>query len=232
MIRNRPVQQICRTLVAAVLCLYVSAVACAAEPPAPDQVGLPLGYVERVGHAFGLDPQLLYAVIRAESNFDPRARSRAGAIGLMQLVPHFGAREAYQVLYGRDGIPTEEALTDPKVNLLLGTAYLKVLLTRYYGDIPHPGVRLATALAAYNWGPTNVNRHLQRIPATPEAFFAWLDRSAPRETRQYVRRVLHYYVGHRDAASPPSSRIASGRLGSVAIAASSLTGTELGITSP
>ena len=90
--------------------------------------------------SFELDPALVLEVVRAESNFDPRARSDKGALGLMQLIPATARR------FGVDD-PFE-----PAQNLRGGMAYLRWLLERFDGDI-----RLA--LAAYNAGEDAVERH-------------------------------------------------------------------------
>jgi soluble lytic murein transglycosylase-like protein len=87
-----------------------------------------------------LDSALLKAVVHAESSFNPRARSRRGALGLMQLMPrtakHYGVRNAF----------------DPKQNLAGGARHLRNLLNRFNGDE-------TLALAAYNAGETAVNRY-------------------------------------------------------------------------
>lgn len=104
----------------------------------------------------GVEPGLIRSVIRTESAFDPRAVSPVGAQGLMQLMP---------------GTAAELGVTDPfdpEQNIMAGTRYLRQLLDRYNGDLDR-------ALAAYNWGMGNVDRH-------------GLDR-LPEETRNYLARV-------------------------------------------
>jgi hypothetical protein len=89
---------------------------------------------------FGVRPQLLRAVAQAESNFNPRAVSRAGAQGIMQLMP-----ETARSLGVRDPF-------NPLENVFAGAAYLRSLLDRFGGDEK-------LALAAYNAGPGAVRRY-------------------------------------------------------------------------
>jgi soluble lytic murein transglycosylase-like protein len=92
-----------------------------------------------------LEPALIHAVISAESGYNPSARSPAGAVGLMQLMPQTAAR--YQV---KDSL-------DPAANIRGGTRYLRDLLKMFDND-------LSLALAAYNAGEHAVIRHGNRIP--------------------------------------------------------------------
>ncbi|MDW8478687.1 MAG: transglycosylase SLT domain-containing protein [Xanthomonadales bacterium] len=134
--------------------------------------------VERAARRAGLEPALLFALARAESAFDPEAVSRAGARGLVQLLPATAEATA-RALGGTAG-----TWTRPERNLELGAWYLKSLLERHRGEP-------ALALAAYNAGPGAVARWLARgrIGAHPDL---WLETLPYRETREYVPRVLAF----------------------------------------
>jgi soluble lytic murein transglycosylase-like protein len=112
--------------------------------------------IAEAASAHGVNEELIRAVIQTESEFDPQARSAQGACGLMQLMPVTARR--FGVLDCFDG----------RQNILAGTRYLKVLLTRYQGSV-------ALSVAAYNAGEGAVARH-GGIPPY-------------RQTRAYVRRI-------------------------------------------
>ena len=130
----------------------------------------PLEYEHIIrGHAanYDLDPALLAAVVYAESRFDPSARSEAGAVGLMQLLPDTAKGIALRT--GGDRFVVTDLL-DPELNVRYGSWYLDHLRDRY-GE-----TRLA--LAAYHAGQGNVD--------------AWLDHGGRiefQETRSYVAEV-------------------------------------------
>ncbi len=92
-----------------------------------------------------IDPALIHAVIRVESNYNARAVSRQGAQGLMQLMPSTARRFNVTNPY------------DPAQNVLAGAQYLRELHTLFNGDMP-------LILAAYNAGPKAVSKHHMRIP--------------------------------------------------------------------
>jgi hypothetical protein len=105
--------------------------------------------IERIAEESRLSPELIHAVVRAESAYDPDAVSRKGAVGLMQLMP--ATAERYGVRDRRD----------PEQNLRGGSAYLRDLLDLFEGD-------LKLALAGYNAGENAVIRHGRRIPPYEE----------------------------------------------------------------
>ncbi|HEX3017639.1 MAG TPA: lytic transglycosylase domain-containing protein [Caproicibacter sp.] len=129
----------------------------------------------------GLDPNLVYAVIRQESNFDPDAKSGAGAIGLMQLTP-----DTFDWLQKKDELQTlrtKNALYEPNVNIRYGCRFLSLLLKKY-------GVR-RTALCAYNAGMGRVDGWLKDAKASKDG--KNLDNIPYPETKNYARRVEQNY---------------------------------------
>ncbi|MCD4678715.1 MAG: murein transglycosylase domain-containing protein [Desulfobacula sp.] len=88
--------------------------------------------VKKFSRRFSLNPGLVMAMIHTESYFNPLAVSDKGAIGLMQIVPKWAGKEAYEYLYGEQFNLEPDYLFSPGINLELGTAYLHLLQTRYF----------------------------------------------------------------------------------------------------
>jgi soluble lytic murein transglycosylase len=126
---------------------------------------------------------LLLAVGRQESNFNPRAISRAGARGIMQLMPATARTIARQhrIRY------SQESLTgDAEYNIRLGRHYLASMLARFEGSY-------LLAVAAYNAGPTAVSRWVRRYGdprSGADDPVDWIEMIPYGETRDYVQRVL------------------------------------------
>jgi soluble lytic murein transglycosylase len=134
---------------------------------------------------FDLDPYLLAALIRQESSFDASALSRAGARGLMQLMPATARQAARRM--GLDW--SDQLLRVPDANIHVGAAHLSTLLRHYRGQV-------VPALAAYNAGLTPVERWRRRFAeARDPALF--VERMPYAETRGYVRSVLRNWALYR-----------------------------------
>jgi soluble lytic murein transglycosylase-like protein len=103
-----------------------------------------------------VSPKLLVAIAYAESEFNPRARSRAGAIGLMQVLPEPDSWREYEP---RCGEMTVQSLHDPRVNICFGAHILREFLTRHNDDTDH-------ALSAYNNGSGKLNGYPDRVYAS------------------------------------------------------------------
>jgi soluble lytic murein transglycosylase len=144
------------------------------------QVIFPLAYwesIRRYSAAHDLDPYLVAALIGQESTFDPGIRSVANAWGLMQLVPATGRRLARSV--GIRNFSTAK-LTDPEINIRLGTLYFSRLVAQFGGTY--------YALASYNAGENRVVRWRAERPGMDEDEF--IDDIPFPETQNYVKRVL------------------------------------------
>ncbi len=141
--------------------------------------------VERHSRAAGVDPDLMQALMREESAFNPRARSATGALGLAQLMPRT-AQEVARALGAPD--LTEQSLLEPRHNIRLGAAYLGTLRKQFDGN-------LAFAVASYNAGPGAVLRWRRRLAGL--ALDEWVEEIPVEETRNYVKRVLGSFATYQ-----------------------------------
>jgi soluble lytic murein transglycosylase-like protein len=143
------------------------------------------GFLAERAREFDLDPAVLRGLVRQESLFEANAKSRAGALGLTQLLPSTARSVAPSILRGRY---RRAFLYDPGVNARLGAAYLRRLYDRFDED-------LIFALAAYNGGPGRMAGLRKSHPGLEEdelfeSHPAW-------ESRDYVRRVMLYAESYR-----------------------------------
>ena len=142
-----------------------------------------------------VEPALVFAIARQESNFDLDARSHAGAQGLMQLMPRTARVVSRQV---GERYYLERLSTDPAYNILLGSTYLAGLLERYDGHVP-------MAVAAYNAGPHRVNRWIRAYgdPRRGDVdVIDWIELIPFTETRNYVQRVVENLKVYRQKVAP------------------------------
>jgi soluble lytic murein transglycosylase len=141
-----------------------------------------------------LERPLALAIIRQESEYDPRARSPAGAMGLMQLMP----RTAKEVAKKNDiAFKSPDRLYEAQYNITLGSAYLARMISSYDGSY-------VMAIAAYNAGPGNVRNWSNQF-GTPgnniDNAVNWIEKIPYVETRNYVQRVMENLQVYRHLAS-------------------------------
>jgi soluble lytic murein transglycosylase len=122
-------------------------------------------YIRQASDRYGIAFSLLKAIIKAESDFNPRAVSKKGAMGLMQIMP-----ENIKAMNISNPF-------DPLENILGGARYFREMLDRFEGH-------LSLSLAAYNAGPTAVERYNNQIPPY-------------KETENYIERVLKFYSSYQ-----------------------------------
>ena len=179
---------------------YFEAIRAAARARAFDRLDLrfPVAWENEVSAAareHGIDPAWVMSTIRMESAFRPRARSSAGALGLMQIMPATGrliARAARVRYSGRRN------LLEPEKNIRMGSAYLRRLLDRLHG---HP----ALVSAGYNAGPHRVERWLAASEGMEPDL--WVECVPYTETRQYVKRILEYRIVYQHLLGLPGERL-------------------------
>ncbi len=147
---------------------------------------------------FEIDPALIYAVMRQESAFNPKALSRAGARGLMQLMPGTA-----QLMDGNRSFKTRlPDLYEPGLNIALGQKYLKHLL-----DNPDVGGDLLRLAAAYNGGPGNLAKwkRKQDMRGDPgDDALLFIETVPAPETRHYITRVLYNYWMYSERLGHPT----------------------------
>lgn len=147
--------------------------------------------IERRARERDLSPSLVFAMIRQESAFDLAARSRAGARGLMQMMPATG-RE----LAGRLGLRySTDRLSDPDYNIRLGTLYIRQVLDMFDGNVE-------LALAGYNGGPYRIKRLWRQAGSNPE-LDRFVEGLSLEETKTYVKRIVLFSNSYRHLYNHP-----------------------------
>ena len=136
-------------------------------------------YVEKYSKEYDVDTKLVYAIIKAESNFESDAVSGKGACGLMQLM-YTTAEEIAEKL---EININEKTIMDPKININLGTKYISILIDKYEN--------IGVALAAYNAGSGNVNSWIEE--GIIKADGSDIENIPYKETNNYVRKILRDY---------------------------------------
>ena len=136
-------------------------------------------YVSKYSQAYEVDENLIYALIKAESNFEADAVSNKNAQGLMQLMP----ATAEDVADKNDIELTEDNILDPDININIGTKYISTLLDKYEC--------VEVALAAYNAGSGNVDKWIEN--GIIKADGSDIENIPFKETNNYVRKIMRDY---------------------------------------
>ncbi len=166
-----------------------------------DGAAYPLpGWLPKDG--FRVDRALIYAVIRQESRFNPKATSWAGASGLMQLMPRTASFVARDRRFNRYG-SKRRTLFQPEVNLSLGQKYIEILLAdkKIKGD-------LFLMAAAWNGGPGNLNKWRRKTEYMDDPLF-FIESIPSRETRIFIEKVLSNLWIYRNRLGQPAPSLAA-----------------------
>ena len=141
-------------------------------------------YVEKYSNEYEMDPNLIFAIIKAESNFNMQAVSNKDAKGLMQLM-YPTAEDVAKILKLEIN---EEKILEPECNIMLGTKYISILLDKYKNT--------PLALAAYNAGSGNVDKWI--VEGTIKENGDNIENIPYKETNNYVRKILRDYQIYKE----------------------------------
>ncbi len=158
--------------------------------------------VRKASQRYGIPEDLIYAIIKTESSFNPYAVSWANAYGLMQVVPKTAGRDVFKLVKNRSGEPSPEYLFNPENNIDIGTAYFYILKTRYLRDIQDPISKEYSMISAYNGGTGGVlntfSRNRQRAMQDlnslkpNQVYWALTNKHPNAESRRYLEKVTKY----------------------------------------
>ena len=147
-------------------------------------------YVEKYAKEENIDPLLCYAIIKAESNFNPNAVSKSGAKGLMQLMDETAKDVATNAIIE---YTSNESLFEPEKNIQLGIKYYAQLKSIYNSDV--------LSLTAYNAGIGNVKKWIDEGIIDVKKEEENIDKIPFEETKNYVRKILKDYNSYKELYS-------------------------------
>lgn len=159
--------------------------------------------VQRASRKYDIPEDLIYAIIKTESSFNPYAVSWANAYGLMQVVPKTAGRDVFKLVKKRSGEPTPEYLFNPENNIDTGTAYFYILKNRYLKDVNHPTSLEYSMISAYNGGTGGVlntfNRNDRKRAMRDlnslqpnQVYWALTKKHPNSEARRYLEKVTKF----------------------------------------
>lgn len=158
--------------------------------------------VRNASKKYDIPEDLIYAIIKTESNFNPYAVSWANAYGLMQIVPKTAGHDVFNIVKGKSGMPSPEYLYNPVNNIDTGTAYFHLLKTRYLKGINSPTSLQYSMISAYNGGAGGVfntfgggkTTALNNINSSQpnQVYWALTKKHRNAEARRYLEKVTNY----------------------------------------
>jgi membrane-bound lytic murein transglycosylase C len=160
--------------------------------------------VKKYAGKYGVSPNLVFSIIKTESNFNPFAVSSVPAFGLMQIVPSTAGRDTYAYIHGRPGTPSKNYLFNTSNNIRMGTAYLDLLGRRHLRGLQNPVSREYCMIAAYNGGIGRLlrifskdrRRAIARLNTMkPGQVYSAIRSKMPQETRNYIKKVVTFKKG-------------------------------------
>lgn len=141
-------------------------------------------YVEKYSSLYEVDNDLVYALIKAESNYNPKAKSNKNAIGLMQLMEET-AKDILKTtninISANENL--SEKLLEPEININLGTKYLSILIQKYNS--------IELAVTAYNAGIGTVDNWIEKQIISSDG--SDIEKIPYKETNNYVRKIMRDY---------------------------------------
>ncbi len=158
--------------------------------------------IRRASRKYDIPEDLILAIIKTESSFNPYAVSWANAYGLMQVVPATAGRDVFRMVKNRPGDPTPEYLFNPENNIDTGTAYFYLLKNHYLKDVRHPLSLEYSMISAYNGGAGGVlntfhsdrKRAMQDLNSLQpnQVYWALTKKHANAEARRYLEKVTKF----------------------------------------
>ncbi|MDN3717248.1 membrane-bound lytic murein transglycosylase MltC [Vibrio breoganii] len=159
--------------------------------------------VRRASQRYDIPEDLIYAIIKTESSFNPYAVSWANAYGLMQVVPKTAGADVFKLVKKKPGIPTPEYLFNPENNIDTGTAYFYILKNRYLKDVNNFLSLEYSMISAYNGGTggvlntfdrnsrSNAMKNLNSLQPN-QVYWALTNKHSNAEARRYLEKVTKY----------------------------------------
>ncbi len=159
--------------------------------------------VRRASQRYDIPEDLIYAIIKTESSFNPYAVSWANAYGLMQVVPKTAGKDVFKLVKNKSGQPTPEYLFDPEKNIDTGTAYFYILKNRYLKAVNHPLSLEYSMISAYNGGTGGVlntfdrnsrSNAMSRLNSLQpnQVYWALTNKHSNAEARRYLEKVTKF----------------------------------------